>query len=933
MWVLLSLIYPHTLNLIFCLSSSESKEEYINFSVQSNVIGTDDLGEVAAASKDVGDANTESEVTVRYLDENQGSCLDFNPITDNSFYNDYTAGTDLNSFLTRPVLINTITLTEASNSNTVFNPWNQYFTTTAISKKLDNYSLLSCNLKLKFIINASPFYYGQIICSYRPLSGYNTDNIINVSTYADDLVPLSQRPHIYLYPQTCQGGEMTLPFFYFKNWLRVNKASDFTDMGAMTVRTIVPLTNANGLSSQTVTLQIFCWAEDVRVAGPTVALSLQSSTIHANHSIDDFDDVVWIKRFKKNISDKEDRYLHDLFSKITSMNKSERNELNKALAKILYNRKKGFIVQSRDEYGMGSISKPASAIAAAAKQLSRIPIIGPYATTTSMIASAVGKAAGALGYTNVPVIDDVKPLQPTVFGPFSSAEIGTPVNKLTFDPKNELSIDNRIVGLPPTDDMIISTFVQRESYLNQFTWSHSTAVDSLICAFAVQPEMIVSSTPVSYAYRNAPPMAHIQQMFHYWRGDIIYRFRFICSKFHRGRARITWDPEGDIITNTQTSPVAFTQIVDISTNCDIEVRVPYMQSAAWQNCQTSVVTPYYGGSGYTYSRQPTFDNGTLAVKVFTVQTSPVASADITVVVSVRGAENLEFNGPKEVPQLLTPFAIQSTFTYEEPVQVIAGNNINSFDENRYLINHGEAITSLRTLLRRTSFVCYIGSPTTDSTNAGRRPNVTLPRFPPTAGFDPNGWHSAKGLVVTGSNFPFNYVLPTPYTWLQFCFVGRRGSSIWHANISATTPISSVRARRGYDTLTTGFYNVDTYATTADFNAIAAFATVSVNSRPGAGGSAFTNQTTQAGLSVYLPMYNTLRMIDSDPNTTVLGAAKPQTQDDSWTLNYLLKPAASNSAQTNTSIIELYFAVGTDFNFIFFLNVPTLASMSAWPTAN
>jgi hypothetical protein len=482
-------------------------------------------------------------------------------------------------------------------------------------------------------------------------------------------------------------------------------------------------------------------------------------------------------------------------------------------------------------------------------------------------------------------------------------------------------------GLSPTDDLLISNFVQRESYLNQFTWSHSAAVDTLICGFAVQPEMIVSSTPVSYAYRNAPPMAHIQQMFHYWRGDIIYRFRFICSKFHRGRARITWDPEGDIISNTQTSPVAFTQIVDISTNCDIEVRVPYMQAAAWQNCQTSLITPYYNGSSYTYSRQPTFDNGTLAVKVFTVQTSPVSTADITVVVSVRGAENLEFNGPKSVPSFLTPFAIQSTFMYEEPIEVIAGNNSNPTSEDRFLVNHGEAVTSLRTLLRRSSYV-YSLPLGTDTTSQYSYYTITLPRFPPTVGYDTNGWNTAKGLVVTGTTFPFTYTRNTPYTFLQFCFVGRRGSSHYHINAASTSQIASIIVARDYSALSASPISVGTLASGQTGSQQTSFLTQ--KNKPYSGGMAITNQFTQSGISVHMPMYNTLRMIDSDPNTTTLGAAKPQTTDDSIIVQVLLKPLANTLQQQSTNL-DVFHSVGTDFTFLFFLNVPTFAVMSGWPT--
>jgi len=898
--------------------------------------------EITQGDKGLPGGTEERASTVRYLDENPGQMLSWNPISDNSYYNDYTAGVELNNFFERPVLIQTYSLSESSNFNQTFNPWYNYFSDTRVGKKLDNFSLLSCNLHVKFIINASPFYYGMLIASWRPVVNFANDNIQSGDTYASDLIPLSQRPHIYLYPQTCQGGEMKLPFFYFKNWLRVNDHNEFNNIGQMTLRSIVQLQNANSNASTPITIQVFAWASDVRVTAPTVALSLQSTD---QSSVDEIKYRVEMRL--REIARLVGLLQHDINaivekSKIESLEFSEEEIL--FLKNLLTDTKDNvetivspLVVQSRDEYGTGSISAPASAIARATGLLKRVPIIGPYMTATSMISDTIGQIARIFGFTNVPVISDVQPLKSLVFHSLASCSIGGPIEKLTFDPKNELTIDPRVCGLPPQDDMLISNIVQRESYLGQYTWGAGAAVNSLIFGAAVQPEMTgVYTSGGGVLYRNATPMAHIQKMFKYWRGDIIFRFRFICSKFHRGRALIQWDPEGDIVGQTSTSNVVFTEVVDISKNVDIEVRVPYMQSTPWCLTSTSNNTPYYGGSSYTTARRNAFDNGTLTLKVFTVQTSPVASANIVVVVSVRGADNLEYACPRELSNSNSFFNTQSVdqeFAYENPVSVLASNNINGNSDHLYLVNHGEQITSVRQLMQRSTHVMSLYAASTNTTSAILFVQHKMGRFPPSPGYDPNGIHSAKGLIATTSNFPYNFSQMTPFCWLQYCYVGARGSTVYHINVEANDPVTLVRAVRASGTITAANYvqtqTIATGVTSSNFSK-----TWLVYESSGYEGQSLTNQKTQAGMSILMPMYNLNRFCQSDPNYNILGLSVANTDTDNIQIDYAIKPHYNTSVNSaEAAYTSFYHSIGPDFSFIFFLNVPSVIINSGLPNPN
>ena len=129
------------------------------------------------------------------------------------------------------------------------NPWTLYFQSTPIAAKLRGFSRLRANLHIRFLLNGSPFRYGDIMVSYKPLwaatttyAGANEFPFFSGGVIAADLtasypggVPpgvlssdkqavlaRSQRSHIHLYPQTNSGGDMILPFIYPKDALNLN---------------------------------------------------------------------------------------------------------------------------------------------------------------------------------------------------------------------------------------------------------------------------------------------------------------------------------------------------------------------------------------------------------------------------------------------------------------------------------------------------------------------------------------------------------------------------------------------------------------------------------------------------------------------------------------------------------------------------------------
>jgi hypothetical protein len=574
-----------------------------------------------------------------------------------------------------------------------------------------------------------------------------------------------------------------------------------------------------------------------------------------------------------------------------------------------------------DEYGVGVVSAPASAVAAAASRLTSIPVIGRFAKATEIGASAVSNIAKLFGFTNVPVIDDAKPVRNSPFPSLASAEIGYPHDKLALDAKNELSIDPKIVGLDGEDELAISSFVQRESYLVDSTWTNAMAPDTPLFTSAVMPNLTyVSGNAIDFT-----PMSLVSNMFRNWRGDIIYRFRFIASPFHKGRVRISYDPQAPAIQTTgDTGPAVLNRIVDLGAETDIEFRIPYQQALPWCYTQSSpnATGIWTTSSTPSLSLTDTFHNGIISVKVLTALTGPSTTASIGMQVFVKGAENLEFANPSSSHFELTPFALQSEEYYDNGKVVsdqLGASTGNS--SHRALVNFGESVKSLRTLMRRHNLLDTITVPAPTANTAGAF-TINQTRFPAFYGYDPAGWNRARGVVVPTSNFDFNFAYMSPWHLISNCFVAQRGSMNWIFNpTKGSQGISSRVLRRtglfpGYERFFGGgpVSNTNTinysYWTWID---------------PTTSGASLTHTSTTNGHAIVAPSFSPFKFQSTDPrNTTDPGNfASPMYDGTVYDHLEVQYPYRTGHVDLEGVIIERYFGIGADYTLHFFLNCPTL----------
>jgi len=373
---------------------------------------------------------------------------------------------------------------------------------------------------------------------------------------------------------------MELPFFYHKNWLDMTRLSDVQGMGRLSAVVYAPLGVATAGGSTSVSIRVYAWLSDVHLMGSTTRLTLQA----------------------------------------------------------------------KDEYGNGAISKPASALANMASMLTQMPVIGKFARATEIGASATSKIAALFGFTNVPVIEDVRPLVPMNGPMLASSHIGTPVQKLTLDPKQELSIDPTPHGIGNVDELSLTYLKTKESYFGATSWSTSDLVGTQLFNTRINPWLpaqvnVLNASAVAVGKRvYHVPLSYLANMFESWRGDIVIRVKVVCTKFHKGRLKISYDPLGDITTTDPPENSVYTEILDIGETDDVEITIPYHQALAWLGIDRTIQDNWTPGNAN--APRLNTDNGVLTVLVLTALTAP-ASGSINLLFFVKGGSNFEFANPTD----------------------------------------------------------------------------------------------------------------------------------------------------------------------------------------------------------------------------------------------------------------------------------------------
>lgn len=296
-----------------------------------------------------------------------------------------------------------------------------------------------------------------------------------------------------------------------------------------------------------------------------------------------------------------------------------------------------------DEYdGAKPISGPATALAKVAGTLENIPGIAPYATATKTAANAVSGVAGALGLSR-PVDDSgIATYKPAYAGNMANTNVVDTSNKLSFDVKQEVTIDPSAVGMGNDDEMNLSSITQRESYLTQFNWAREDNADEILWSSYVTP-LLFASSGTSPNEIFATPMCYASMAFKQWRGTIRYRFQIVASQFHKGRIKVVYDPH---FNTTSEYNIQYTQVIDLANSRDFTVDIGWGQPFSFLDVPTFSTSISWYDNGSLGGERIRDCNGTISVYSVNSLTSPSDSNDpVQILVSVSSGPDFELVNP------------------------------------------------------------------------------------------------------------------------------------------------------------------------------------------------------------------------------------------------------------------------------------------------
>lgn len=512
---------------------------------------------------------------------------------------------DLNGFLARPITLLRATISPGSDFTAQIDLWAEYLNSPSVKAKLRNYAYLRANLNIRLAVSGTPFHFGKLLVSYQPLARYNKNlsfDFGDETTYRRQKITyFSQSPYAKVIDvKDNQPLEMTFPFISPQPMLRLfdkssplvlGAATPFPDslgFGELFIYSLSPLGSASTEPTE-VSVYLYAHLTDVELGAPTgtvIAVTTESGMMKKKKS-------------------------------------------------------KG----KPDERKSGPLEIVASRASEIAYALTSIPAIAPFAHASGMTLAGIGNLAALFGFS-VPTMNN-EPAR-VKNEPFQNGAqlIGYDTGKrLTLDPKQELSIDPRVV-CRDEDEMAIATICARESYMATFVWSTvDSALGTSIWAIPVNPRLSTSA-PMGVGTRVRCPTAleFAATPFEYWRGDITYRFEIVCSKFHRGKLAFYFEPnvaQRSLIDAVLDLNKQYIKIIDIQETQDITFTVKWAFPRPWARLMLAAQTQDLGDSleiNYTLSE---FANGYIGVVPFTQLQSP-NDTGITVNVYTM-SDNMMFN--------------------------------------------------------------------------------------------------------------------------------------------------------------------------------------------------------------------------------------------------------------------------------------------------
>lgn len=611
----------------------------------------------------------------------------------------------------------------------------------------------------------------------------------------------------------------------------------------------------------------------------------------------------------------------------------------------------------RKEKTRGLLSAYTGPMEAAATALSKAPgTIGGIAASAGAALKGGNSILHLLGLSRPAdqVISNVTRVPPSM----ARTDVNDSVSPVTYTAAQSLTADGSDLGRAQ-DEMMLSTIFGTQSYLHSMGWTTGQAAGTPLAVLSVHPMASMRSGttvyPTSLAFGCMP--------FLRWRGSIIYTIAPVCSQFHRGQLRISYDPNGG--SGGAGNNFGFSGlencILDLSPGCKAEVKVNFSSPDYWKG-----IYPIFTAPTTTAPEQSHIGNLTISVEMPLL--APLSTSGVTVVVYVRAGPDFEVFGTNEfVPDISfksgvfsmltpptggTPAAPSSFAPPDEKEeadeafiaqirsrarQPVIGDSQSALTSTSPLVRmcefggapvppptsftYGERIVSLRSLLKRYALLGFI-TPSSDPNSTKfslKSVQSVLPLHPPCYPISfLTGAGTGGGVGIAGTS------RITLFNWFKLGYVGMRGSARYR--LVDPAPDSCI-INLGANQVTTAFPDTTFLAAPCQFQST--YLAASVSSRDTATGDDATLGYESSSLShaerasFEVPDYNCWsyrpcrywegRILSTDGAGRVTGYQ--------WNDTFF-RISKSILDMSKTSFL-VYHSVGDDFSFLYWNGPPVL----------
>lgn len=786
----------------------------------------------------------------------------------------------MQEFFSRPVKIASFAWVPGSPLFQILNPWALFFTTnTRVANRIVNYNLLRCKLHVRIMLNGNSFYYGRACASYRPL-WQDDDFGTSRSAVFNDMIQETQRPHVYLNPTESRGGDIVCPFIWPDNAMII-PAEQWKLMGELVLRSFGDLKHANG-ATDSVTVSVMAWAEDVHMAIPT---SNQPAALSPQAGPDEYGEGIVSKTA-------------NVVSKMASSMASVPQIGKYAIATSTMSNAIGKVA------GMYGYSKPENQ-----GESNLFP--KPFPESSHVEGQDVTNKLSLDPKQETSVDPVVMGLGPT--DEMSILSVATRESYLTsFNWPTSAGSETKLFGIS-VSPVLWNTNIDPLTGLEEI---HMPA-----CCFATLP-------------------------FRHWRGSMKFRFQVVCSGFHKGRIRIVYDPSSQVTSEYNVNynyVVDISNENDFTVQVGWGSSRTLLQHGT-PGADPLLFGPLHGVSpGYAHNgmlsvyvlNELTTPNSTVnndvQVNVF------VSAADDFRVFnpSVQWIDNyMYFNNSVPAPgalvaglkeritsvpeeEILSPQSgldhpdEHHTEDQDAPVQDMVTKMANISTSNSIdAVYQGDPILSFRQCLKRYNY--HSSLPMSLANRFWQK--WTMPDFPLYRGYAPGA------IDQTSTGVTYNYAKNTLMNYLTPAYVCRRGSIRWRyfreRSISNTGNFAMIQrlplSSTGFSRVLVPWLN-----TTASNSAKAREAVFQIPSTWA--GFAVTDTLTSPVLSVDLPMFQPVRFwFARNANLTA--------PTNNITNNSFHQYTTQNTLSSSTASpprVDRYVAAGDDFTLAMFLGAPRM----------